>query len=194
MARLQTPSVVVQRAMNLVMPLRDPSTAGKARLVRDLAVHREAIDSGLNAVGTIHFARFNLVEGALLMISVYDGGAESYIREFARTLGDVFDDIMSHVADWPPAPFSPGERVSVRAHPDEFVEWVLDHDLLQLPRDPTELLSGAGDAPDGADPLAAVEDALMRTLARERYVSLSTYRGYPGYSVAQIRDALGLGW
>ena len=83
MARLQTPGVVVQRAMNVVMPLKDPSAKGKAALVQTMGNRREAIDSGLNAVGTIHFARFTLIEGALLMIAIHDGGAESYIREFA---------------------------------------------------------------------------------------------------------------
>ena len=47
---------------------------------------------------------------------------------------------------------------------------------------------------DGAGGLAErVQRALVETLARERYVNLSVYRGYAGYSVAQIRDALGTG-
>ena len=102
---------------------------------------------------------------------------------------------MEHVADWPPAPFSPGDDVSVRSHPDEFVEWVLAHDLYQMPRDPVELLTGVHGDGTGEGGLAErVQRALVETLARERYVNLSVYRGYAGYSVAQIRDALELGW
>jgi hypothetical protein len=195
MAELQSPEVAVQRTMNLVMPLKDPSAQGKANLVIAMASHRDAIDSGLNAVGNVHFARFSLIEGSLLMISTYDGSAEGYVREFARVLGDVFDDIMTHIADWPPVPFGPGDGFSVRRYPDEFVEWVLEHDLLQMARDPAALFPPPVTENQLADGIAqSAEDRLRGLLTRRRYVNLSVYRGYPGYSVAQIRDALGLGW
>ena len=52
-------------------------------------------------------------------------------------IGEAFDEILEHVADWPPEfcrDDPPGDGTfSVRDHPAEFVEWVMAHDLEQLP-------------------------------------------------------------
>lgn len=205
---VQSPRTVIQRLMNLVMPLDDPSPAGKAKFALTLATHRPAIDTALNNVGTLHFARFNISGPFLHMISVYDGGAHSYIREIALQLGDVFDVIMDHIADWPPPTVEtgddlraesaarPGElrRNSIAENPDLFVEWVMAHDIYQLPRDAVEIMQ---DNEVGYIP-PRLDDELFARLARvftdNEHVHLSAYRGYAGATVPAIRDGLRMGW
>lgn len=206
MPLVQSPSVVIQRVMNLVMPIvrtarmdddgrpvSDVLPATKARLVLALAQQRDAITTGLDNLGTIHFARFNIVGDDLHLISVYDGTAQSYVQDFAVQLGPVFDVILSFVADWPR---DEGTPWSVRDHPSEFLEWVLAHDLLQIPRDPTQsvgeaLRRGRG---SGRDVRSLTLGALTSVFEQCPSAHLSMHRGYPGRSVAQIREALEVGW
>ncbi len=126
-----SPTDSVQRTMNLVMPLRWPGVAWKGELVQKLSDASEALVVGLNNVGTVHFARFDLVAGNLCMFSVYDGEFSTYIRDFVATVGDVFDTVMSFVKDPPPLP------VAHNVH--EFVNWVARHDMFQFPDQGTDL-------------------------------------------------------
>ncbi len=104
--------------MTLVMPLADPSPAGIASLAQTVFMTPEgaALTPDLDGGGTVHFARFVIVENALVMASSYDGTFDDYIEMFIHTMGDVFDLIMAHLADPAPTP--------VKAHPEEFVDWV----------------------------------------------------------------------
>jgi len=209
---LQSPTVVVQRVMNLVMPIKrddadgaDDSTTPvspqtKARLVIAMSAERDAIATAMDNLGAVHFARFNIVGDDLHFQAVYDGTAEGYVHDFVVHLGAVFDVIMSFIADWPPpayrAEHARGRSVSVRDHPAEFVEWVLRHDIPQLPRDVsgllrTELNRGAAGGPAMQGLLF---NALVDRFSRSGNAHLSMHRGYPGRTVAQIRDALDVGW
>jgi hypothetical protein len=207
---VQSPAVVIQRVMNVVMPLRAPKEDEgetmallKARLVMALATERDAITTGLDNLGSIHFARFNLINNDLHLISVYDGTLQGYVQEFTVQIGSAFDRIMSFVADWPPESCADDARpVSVRDHPAEFVEWVMAHDIVQIPRDPTDVVARAR-APDAGDDGAGrssddvgrlIEDALVKQFEACPHANLSVHRGYAGRTVAQIRDALQLGW
>jgi hypothetical protein len=195
---IQSPGTSIQRVMNLVMPLKDPSPEGKTDLVLALGYERDAITTAMNNVGSVHFARFNIVGGDLHLIATYDGTPQGYIREFALQMGHAFDVIMSRIADWPPPPMSPDEDVPVASCPAEFVEWALRHDLVQLPRDPgprvvQELKARGGDtAPPSIR--RVLEEQLTRLFTANGNAHLSIHRGYPGRSAAQIRDALGAGW
>jgi len=164
-ARPAAPSVApsdnLQRAMNLVMPL---------------AVAADEILVGLNNVGTVHFARFDIVAGNLCMFSIYDGEISGYIRDFIAAIGDAFDSIMGFVEDPPPTP--------VGLHVDEFLAWIDAHDAFQLP----EL------ATDVSPELVTLQRVTLVLLHRNPNVMLGVYRGYPGYSAAQIRDSLSIGW
>ena len=64
--------------MNLIMPLKDPSPAGRARATLAIAQNVDEIFAGLDNVGTVHFARFLLLDDKICMISVYDGDFSNY--------------------------------------------------------------------------------------------------------------------
>ena len=170
------PSDNVQQPMNLVMPLRHWTVAGRADVVLTLARAADEVMVGLNNVGTVHFARFDILAGDLCMFAVYDGDLTGYLRDFIAAVGHAFDAIMGLVKDPPPTP--------VALHVDEFVAWVIAHDAFQLPEEPTDL------SPDLAD----LRRQTLLAFHRNRNIAASFYRGYPGFTVAQIRDALGVGW
>ena len=170
------PSDNLQSSMNLVMPLRFRLSGYRAQFGQLLFDAADEVLSGLNNVGTVHFARFDIIRGNLCMFSVYDGDFQGYIRDFIGTIGGVFDGLMTFVKDPPPAPC--GKYV------DEFIDWVGRHDMLQMPEWPSEI--------PGALPV--LERRTLVLFHRHANTQMGMYRGYPGYSVAQIRDGLGIGW
>lgn len=183
----------VQRMMNLLMPLKDGSPIGRAKAVMALAQNVDEIFSGLDNVGTVHSARFLLVENYICMLSVYDGDFDNYIRDFISTIGSVFDDLMLLVEG--------GEKLRpCEKNIEEFIDWVRDHDLFQAPDYPidlTTLQDRAAGLPPGRTPhmLADIPRDLILQLHANRNLSLGGgYRGYPGHSAAQIRRKLGEGW
>lgn len=187
------PSENVQRMMNLIMPLKDKSPVGRAKAAMAIAQNVDEIFDGLDNVGTVHFARFLLLDGNICMISVYDGDFSNYIRDFIETVGSVFDDVLSLVEG--------GEAFTpTRCHVEEFIDWVHAHDLFQAPDFPTDLF-GLQDAAKGL-PANSPPHELM-TLPRELILQLHAnpnislgggYRAYPGFSAAQVRRKFGVGW
>ena len=187
------PSDNIQNMMNLIMPLKDTSPIGKARLVMALAQNLDEIYAGLDNVGTVHFARFVIVGDNLCMISVYDGDFSNYIRDFIATIGDLFDVIVSHIEG--------GEAViPCEEKPEAFIAWVHRHDLYQAPDNPTDLMAEWNRANRGAevcadDDLRALSRLLILQLNANPQISLGGgYRRYPGFSAAQVRKALGIAW
>jgi hypothetical protein len=187
------PSDNVQRMMNLLMPLKDSSPVGRAKAVMALALNVDEIFSGLDNVGTVHSARFLLVENYICMLSVYDGDFDNYIRDFISTIGSVFDDLMLLVEG--------GDQLRpCEKKIDIFIDWVRAHDLFQAPDYAIDLFGlqdrqkglAKGQAPHA---LATVPRELILQLQANRNISLGGgYRGYPGHSAAQIREKLGEGW
>ena len=187
------PSENVQRMMNLIMPLKDKSAIGRAKAAAAVAQNVDEIFAGLDNVGTVHFARFLLIGDYICMISVYDGDFTNYIRDFIATIGSVFDEIVKLVEGG--EAIRPSEK-----HVDAFIDWVHDHDLFQAPDFPTDLFTlnkESGKTPRGEGPLE------LRTLPREFILQLKAnpnislgggYRGYPGFSAAEVRRKLGVGW
>ena len=171
-----SPTDNLQRTMNLIMPLRRRYVIRHGELLTDLVKATEMIFAGLNNVGTIHTARFDLIGNNLCMISVYDGELGGYIRDFIGVIGQAFDALMGYVIDPPPLPTS--------EHPDQFIAWVAAHDAFQFPDEATDL----------HPKLHALERESLLMLRQQRHVQLGVYRGYPGYSVAQVRQGLGIGW
>lgn len=187
------PSENLQRMMNLVMPLKDGSPVGRAKAAFAIAQNVDEIFAGLDNVGTVHFARFVLIERNICMISVYDGDFSNYIRDFIATVGSVFDSVISLVEG--------AETLTPTAHNVErFIDWVHEHDLFQASDFPTDLFAiqdtakgvAAGGRPH---PLRTLPRALILQLHSNRNISLGGgYRAYPGVSAAQVRAKFGVGW
>jgi hypothetical protein len=184
----------VQCMMNLIMPLKDKSPVGRALAALAIAQNKDAIFAGLNNVGTVHFARFVIVGDNICMFSVYDGDFTNYIRDFIATIGSVFNAVVALVED--------GEKVTpCEKNVDAFIEWVHERDLYQVPDTATDFLREQ-EALNGDKAVSPVDDdltllprKLVLQLRANPNVSLgSGYRAYPGYSVAQVRQHLGLGW
>jgi hypothetical protein len=184
-----TPGDNVQRMMNLIMPLKDKSAIGRALAALAIAQNKDEIFAGLDNVGTVHFARFVIVDDNICMFSVYDGDFTNYIRDFIATIGSVFDAVVGLVEG--------GEAVIPSEHNIEaFIDWVHAHDLFQVPDLPTDILR-AQEAASGkpANDLRLLPRDLILQLNVNNNVSLgSGYRAYPGYSVAQVRQKMGIGW
>jgi hypothetical protein len=94
-----------------------------------------------------------------------------------------------------------GEDVIPSEHNvEKFIDWVHAHDLYQVPDLATDVMRDQerldGDnAAAGKDDLLLLGRRLILQLDVNKDVSLgSGYRAYPGYSVAQVRKQLGIGW
>lgn len=184
------PTQNVQHMMNLVMPLKDKSPIGRAKAVMAVSQNADEIFAGLDNVGTVHFARFVIVDGNLCMISVYDGDFTNYIRDFIATIGSVFDAIVAQIED--------GDRViPSEQNVEAFIDWVHQRDMYQAADMASDVIQITGHNTDGTpeyDLRSLPRDVILQLNANPN-VSLGTgYRGYPGYSVAQIREKTGTGW
>jgi hypothetical protein len=177
------PTDNVMRTMNLVMPLKDKTAVGRAQAAQVVGAALDEIYSGLDNVGTVHVARFAIVDNNLLMFSFYDGDFHTYIRDFIMTLGHGFDGVVSLIEDPPPLP--------CWRNVDAFIQWVHERDAFQLPSDATRLIEAV--AP-GLDNLEDLSRYLVLQLDKNPNVQLGSYRAYPGWSVAQVRQKLGVGW
>lgn len=166
----------LQQTMNLLMPLKHPGPRTTAELLQVLQLRIDDIQGGLDIVGTVHFARFDIIGDQLAMFSVFDGDFETYIRDFVALFGHVFDVLMGYVKDPPPLPTS--------HHPSALVEWVRERDLLQLPQNSIEL----------SDDFELLGRRMLLTFYKQPQVQLGVYRGYAGFSAAQIRRGLGTEW
>ena len=169
------PSDNLQRSMNLIMPLRWGDVVSRAELAQGLSDATDMVLSGLNNIGTVHFARFDLIDRYLCMFSIYDGDPGGYIRDFIGAIGPAFDMLMRFVEDPPPP---------VQRDPDAFLAWIAAHDAFQFPDNLTAM------APD----LGSLERRTLVQLHRHPHVQLGLYRNYPGFSASQIREALEVGW
>ncbi len=173
------PADNLQMHMNLVMPLADQTPVGRAQAAQAIAANIDELFTGLSNVGTVHFARFDLIGGNLCMYSVFDGDFRAYIRDFICVFGSVFDSLLGLVADPPPSPSA--------LNPEAFIDWIHRHDSFQIPRDLTSLF------PEEKK-LENLSRDLVLLLDENPNVQLGRFSGYPGVSVAQIRHGTGLGW
>lgn len=123
----QPPSQPIQNPLTLVMKAKSAeSWTELRRAVENLQAEpddRNPIVLALNKIGTVHFARFAFLEDAqqLLVITTYDGDFETYINEFVNVIGNVFNALLTHVADAPPLP--------VQTHRQEFLDYIRAGDL-----------------------------------------------------------------
>jgi len=115
--------------LTLVMTTKSPedTAALKALVTRiqGLPQEQNPIWQALTKLGTVHFARFVFLnDRQLAVITTYDGSFEDYIDAFVNTIGGVFDQLLSHMADAPPLPVSD--------HRDEFLAYVRRNDLTAI--------------------------------------------------------------
>lgn len=124
--------------LTLLMPVT-PGTDPKT-IAATLAQNQPQIDQALNAVGTVHYARFVLLDrsspslqpGAgtgpfvLGVITEYDGNFNAYIRDFVAQVGPVFDALLQFTEG--------GKAVTpVKDHVAEFTAYIAKYDLSQTP-------------------------------------------------------------
>lgn len=169
----------VQQQMNLIMPLLDTTAVGRARAVQMVAANIDELFTGLNNIGTVHSARFDLIGEYLCIITVYDGDHDVYIRDFISVFGSVFDTMITVVADPPPGP--------CEKYPAEFVKYVNDHESFQIPYDLTEMFPAEKN-------LENLSRDLILLLDANPCVQIGRFSGYPALSTAQIRLATGIEW
>ena len=142
----------VQCMMNLVMPLKDKSPVGRTLAALAIAQNKDAIYAGLNNVGTVHFARFVIVNDNICMFSVYVGDFTNYIRDFIATIGSVFNAVVGLVED--------GEKViPCEQNVEAFIQWVHERDLYQVPDTATDFLRDQ-EALNGDEAVSPVNDDL----------------------------------
>ncbi|ADB75081.1 hypothetical protein [Geodermatophilus obscurus] len=121
-----TTGTTVQSPLTLVMPVRPDARAALRAEVEQLQAlprDRNPVITALDAIGTVHFARFVFLDddARLAVITTYDGDFERYIMDFVDHIGPVFDMLLRHMVDPPPLP--------VQQHPEEFLAYVRRHDL-----------------------------------------------------------------
>jgi hypothetical protein len=101
--------------LTLIMPII-PGTSLTA-IAATLAENTKQIDDALKTIGTVHFARFLLLDSSkpnlqpdltaktasnslvLGVITEYDGNFNMYIQDFVSKLGGVFDALLEFVVD-----------------------------------------------------------------------------------------------
>lgn len=123
----QPQSQPIQNPLTLLMKAKSAASwAGLREAVehlQSLPDDKNPVVSALNKIGTVHFARFAFLEDAqqLAVITTYDGDFETYINEFVNKIGDIFNTLLTYVADAPPLP--------VQTHRQEFLEYIRTGDI-----------------------------------------------------------------
>jgi len=105
---------MTQNHFTLSFPLKSPADA---KLVAEqLPPLMPELFRANDAIGTVHYSRFAVLsDKALLFLGDFDGEFGQLMANLAKQAGPVFDAILPHVENPPPAP--------VADNVDAFVEW-----------------------------------------------------------------------
>jgi len=120
------------------MPLAEDVDLSKLQAV--LEEHQPQVDVALEAIGTVHYARFVLLDGSspnlqprggtgpfrLAVITSYDGDFDVYIQAFVDEVGRIFDALLQFSADG-------AGLVPVCAHVEEFTAYIAANDASRQP-------------------------------------------------------------
>jgi hypothetical protein len=124
--------------LTLLMPVTPG--VNPAAIAAALAKYHDQIQEALTSVGTVHYARFVLLDrssaslqpGAgtgpfvLGVITEYDGDFNAYIQDFVAKVGTVFDALLSFTVG--------GSAITpVKDHIPQFIAYVAKYDLSQQP-------------------------------------------------------------
>jgi hypothetical protein len=106
--------VTEQRPFLVILPAKSHIAFIKLGLL--LKARGRGIQKDLNKVGTPHFAQFvPLEDNQLGFFTVYDGAFDTYIADFTKNIGEVFDLIFKFTKNPPPSP--------CRKHLQEFIDF-----------------------------------------------------------------------
>lgn len=118
---------IVQSPLTLVMTIKSPEDfaqlSGLLAKLQSAPPEQNPIWVALTKLKTVHFARFVFLANntQLAVITTYDGSFDKYINDFIDEIGDVFNALLSHMADAPPLP--------VQQNRDAFLAYVKKNDL-----------------------------------------------------------------
>jgi hypothetical protein len=123
---MTTQTLAVQDRLNLILPLKPDRILNLLTALKGLDDQDvNPLHAALVGLGNVHFAQFVLLENntKLGVFTIFDGGFDDYILSFTQHIGDIFNLILENVADG-------AERlVPVQQHPDEFLQFIKDHNL-----------------------------------------------------------------
>jgi hypothetical protein len=103
-----------QRPFLVVLPIKSRLAFAEVKLL--LLARGRGTTKDLDKVGTPHFAQFvPLEDDQIGFFTVYDGNFETYIADFTKNIGQVFDLIFKFTKNPPPSP--------CRKHLQEFIEF-----------------------------------------------------------------------
>lgn len=105
---------IEQRPFLVILPAKSHLAFVELELL--LKARGRGIQNDLNKVGTPHFAQFvPLEDNQLGFFTVYDGDFNTYIADFTKNIGEVFDLIFKFTKNPPPSP--------CRKHLQEFIDF-----------------------------------------------------------------------
>jgi hypothetical protein len=103
-----------QRPFLVVLPIKSKLAFFEVQLL--LRARGRGTTKDLDKVGTPHFAQFVALEDNQVgFFTVYDGTFDTYIADFTKNIGEVFDLLFKFTKGAPPSP--------VRKHLQEFVDF-----------------------------------------------------------------------
>jgi hypothetical protein len=103
-----------QRPFLVILPIKSHIAFAEVKLL--LLARGRGTTKDLDSVGTPHFAQFvPLEDNQIGFFTVYDGNFETYIVDFTKNIGQVFDLIFKFTKNPPPSP--------CRKHLQEFIDF-----------------------------------------------------------------------
>jgi hypothetical protein len=103
-----------QRPFLVILPIKSRIAFFEVQLL--LRIRGRGITRDLDSVGTPHFAQFvPLEDNQIGFFTVYDGNFDTYIADFTKNIGQVFDLLFKFTKGAPPSP--------CRKHLQEFVDF-----------------------------------------------------------------------
>jgi hypothetical protein len=113
----------IQSHLTVSFPIKSPGD--RVALVEKLPLLMPDFANAQDTEGSVHYSRFlALSDKALLFIADIDGEADKLVESLATSAGPVFDAILEHVENPPPAP--------VAHNTDAFVLWAKQHNIRPL--------------------------------------------------------------
>ena len=96
-----------QNALTLIAVIRDEQTDTLTSLLKE---KREDLNAALKSIGTVHYARFVIIDSTtinnevlppqLVLSSNFDGEIETHIQDLAKYLGPLLDQIYANIVNY----------------------------------------------------------------------------------------------